>query len=78
MHALRYADLGKPSLDKIYMICNRLTLALNASKEPLSNQVLFPGEVDVGLELEMAMAEERDDEDELEFKERFVFILFFR
>ena len=77
--ALRYADSGKPSLDKIHMICNRLTLALNASKEPLSNQVLFPGQVDVGLEQEMTIAEEEeDDEDEMEFEERFVLILSFK
>jgi hypothetical protein len=75
LRALRYADSGKPSLDKIYMLCNRLTLALNASKDPLSNQVLFPGQVDVGLELEMTITQEEDDEDEMEFEERFVLIL---
>ena len=62
-------------MDKMYTRCHRLTLALNASKEPLSNQVLFPGEVDVGLEQEMAMAEAEDKEEELELEERFVITL---
>lgn len=75
LHALRYADLGKPSMDKMYTLCHQLELALNASKEPLSNQVLFPREIDVGLELEMAMAQAEDEEEELELEERFVFIL---
>ena len=72
LRALRYADSGKPSMDKMYTLCHRLTLALNASKEPLSNQVLFPREVDVGLEQEMAMAKAEDEEEELELEERFV------
>ena len=77
LRALRYADSGKPSLDKIYTLCHRLTRALNSSKEPLSNQVLFPGDINVGLQQEMSMAQAEDEEEEEEFvsKERFGFIL---
>ena len=76
LRALRYADSGKPSMiDKMYTLCHQIQLALNASKEPLSNQVLFPVKVDVGLEQEMVMAEAEDEEEELELEERFVVTL---
>ena len=64
LRALRYTDSSKPSMDKVYMLCHRLTQALNASKEGLNNEHLFPGDIEANLLREMDVLAEEDDEEE--------------
>ena len=68
LRALRYADSSKPMMDKIYMLCHRLTQALEASKECLNNQELFPGDIDVALaqEMNIIIDQDEDSDDEAE------------
>ena len=62
LRALRYADSAKPSMDKVYMLCHRLTQALTASKECLNDAVLFPSTVDVSLAQEMELLIDEEEE----------------
>ncbi len=67
LRTLRYADASVPSMDKLFFLSHRTTLAIEASMDILNDTSLFgslDGDADLALEREMLELEEDEEEEE--------------